>query len=280
MSSAITCFVARIVVSLTWLLHCASAPWLCSLSPKSCTAMAVIIEKVVYVSLGGKRSWRIKRPLDVEGILFVKFEPCDNHLVRLVCEDVLPMCELRKNASLTHCRGLKELIKVRNDAARDRFQQENTTCELFAASSITRAKRVKRSASTVKEMRIHREVVEVTLPSYGEHAPLPVRMLAPVSPRDDLTVELSTEALEYVFGYIKHYGISGDEINNKRGYKVEPLPAGIWKTKRGFTVRLPSKKYRRAKTMEEAVAISEIDVGSVNQQKASASGACDVDLGE
>ena len=185
MSSAITRFVARVVVSLTWLLHCASAPWLCRLSPKSCTAMAVIIEKVVYVSLGGKRSWRIKRPLDVEGILFVKFEPCDTHLLRLVCEDALPMCELRKNASLTHCRGLKELIKVRNDA-RDRFQQENTTCELFAASSTTRAKRVKRSARTVKEMRIHREVVEVTLPSYGEHA---------LSPRDDLTVELSTEAI-------------------------------------------------------------------------------------
>lgn len=244
--------------------------------------MAVTIERVVFVSIGGKLSWKIKRPLDVEGMQFVKFEPCDQNLVRVVCEGVFQIGELRKNVSLTHCQGLKELIKIRNDAARERFEPTEPACELFAASSSTKQKKPKRRcAKAMKEMRVHREVISVILPAYGERAPLLVRMLAPVCPRDDLAVELAEESLQHVFGYIKHCGISGDDINNKRAYKAEPLPAGVWKTKRGFTVRLPGKKYRLAKTMEEAVAIAEQDAGEedvepVSPHEASACGA-DVD---
>lgn len=220
---------------------------------------SVSIERVVYVSLGGKLSWKIKRPFDIEGLQFVKFEPRDTSLVRFVCEGILPRGELRKNASLTHCPGLKELIKIRNEAALERFQPQGPTCQLFGSSGAAVRKHKRRSAGDLKEKRINREVFDVMLPAFGERAQLMVRMIAPVSPRDDLTVELTEVALDHVFGYIKHSGILGDDINNKRSYKSEPVPAGVWKTKQGFTIRLPSKRYRRAKTVEEAVAIATED---------------------
>ena len=68
------------------------------------------------------------------------------------------------------------------------------------------------------------------------------------------------DAIEAVIRFIRAAGVSEDDLLNKRSYRSEDLPKGVWATKNGqYVVKLPAGgegKHKRAKTAEQAMELA------------------------
>ena len=149
----------------------------------------------------------------------------------------------------------QELMIIRNDQQRKEFAK--TACDLFPDAHKQQPKKHRLSAAKIKELRQQPAVLNVTVPGFGERQSKDVRMLRPVNPRDDIAVPLDDDTLDHVFGFIRHDGISTESLA-KRPYKTSDgdVPKGIWRRGDAFVVHMHGKRYRSAKTLEDAVELA------------------------
>ena len=235
--------------------------------------MVLTIERKLVVKMDGKAEWKVRQSLliDVQGESFIKLAATEGGFVKLVCESQFEG-SLPKNATLSHSQGLREPTNLRNNKQSEEFRLaagQGQECALFdappeAAAEPAKAKRPKSTWRQVQEARESPEVFEVEVPGTGGQPPKSVRMLRPVNPRDDLCVLADAEMFEHIVLFIRSYGINRDTVEQKRNYKSagQDTPKGIWKTGKGFVVKLPgvedgTRKYKRVSSMDAAIGLLE-----------------------
>jgi hypothetical protein len=233
------------------------------------------IDHIYSVSMGGRAAWNIK-PSDVIKVGdddFVKLKAYDYSLVKLVCEGVME--HVPKNATLSNCPGFVELIKLRNDVQAKSFQPAAAAAAaLFEAPQVQQTKRKKQSAAEVRRMRDSPTAFTVSLQLKDSVRYIPV--IRPAHPCDEVCVKMEPEVLEAVICFVREAGMSEDDLVNKRSYRTEDLPKGVWSTKGGqYVVKLGAGsdgKYKRAKTAQQAMRLAghtpnePNDVGEIAKQ--------------
>ena len=136
-------------------------------------------------------------------------------------------------------------------------------------------KRHKRSVEKIKELKLNPDVRPVTVPGYDDVPPMDVRMVRAVCKSDELIVVLDATALDHVFEFMRHAGVS-DEACQTRAYKPDvDIPKGVYRRGETFVVNVAetsdAKRFRRAKTMKEAIAISngcDVELGAIGDGRA------------
>ena len=228
--------------------------------------MPVTIQHYVSINIGGEISWKVKpsHMITIGGEQFVKVTSWDPAFVRMMCEDVGDW-KRRNNKTLSSCEGLKQIIAIRNQQHLNGPSGSSGGCSLFpdASPSTTGTcvhKKHKRTVTRIKELRLNPDVKPVTVPGYDDVPPMDVRMVCAVCKSDDLIVVLDATALEHVFGFMRHAGV-GDEACQTRAYKPDAdIPKGVYRRGEAFVVHVAetsdAKRFRRAKTIQEAIAIS------------------------
>lgn len=231
--------------------------------------MPAEIHRHISISLGGKAHWLVK-PNYVEKLdnqEFVKVHASDPSFVKLVIEG-LPDIKPPRNASLSNSDGIKQLVKLRNTKQAAELQEVHPapSCGLFGdVPEEAPKKRARRSTAQIKELRQDPGVLAIEVPGVDDRPSMSIPVVRPVRPQDDLRVPLDSEVLEHIVLFIRNAGITEDMLMSKRAYKGagEDTPKGVWKTPIGFTVKLPkaehddlqAKRFRRVKTVDDAVAV-------------------------
>jgi len=221
--------------------------------------MPVVIHRQVAVSLGGNVQWPVKahRILQVGGAQYVKLQPWDCTLVRLVCEGIVE--SVPKNATMAQTYGFTELMRLRNEAqAAELSQADRPAVSLLFDNPEPQNKRKKqRSKETIRKMRESPDVVNVRLPTEVDGVPAEISMVRPVHPNDDIAVRLDESTLDNVLGFIRDKGITADDLTLKRAYKASGSK-GVWRKGTGFVVKLgtdltnsggAAPKFKRVKTV-------------------------------
>ena len=244
-------------------------------------AMPVTIQHYVSINIGGDISWKVKpcHVITIDGEQFVKITAWDPAFVRMMCEG-FGEWKRRSNKTLSSCEGLKQIIAIRNQQDFNGPSGSSGGSSLFpdASPSTTGTcvhKRHKRSAEKIKELRLNPDVMPVTVPGYDDVPPMDVRMVRAVCTSDELIVVLDATALEHVFEFMRHAGVS-DEACQTRAYKPDvDIPKGVYRRGDTFVVNVAetsdAKRFRRAKTMQEAIAISngcEVELGAIGDGRA------------
>lgn len=217
--------------------------------------MPVTIEHHIVIAMGGKAGWKVK-PHQVVAVgesQFVRLQPTDGTLVRMLCDGMLGDNKLPKNPTLATCPGFRELQKLRNEQQRVELQADVPACGLFEQGN-QEVKKVRRTAAAVKELRENPQMLHVQVVGEGQKT-MVIDMVRPVHPCDDLAVRLDSEMLEFIFDFIRHRGISADLLQATRAYASSGSD-GVWKFGDGFVVKVKAEdgaKYKRAKTVEQAV---------------------------
>ena len=206
--------------------------------------MVLCVTRNTSVSIeGGNYAWKVKQDLltTVNEIEFVKLQPTNYSFIRFVCDGIIELKDIPKNASLSQNTGLAELVRLRNST--HLATVATPMCALFASSSAqpeTVHKQKKRSASEIVESRKAPTVLSVTLPAGELQGGAVVKVIAPVHPCDDIIVELGQ--LEYIVLFIREKGISLDTLMTKRIYGGDDTPSGVWRNGcKGFVVKVQQK---------------------------------------
>ena len=216
--------------------------------------MSVVIEQHVSINRGGQVDWKVKRAaiVVIGGDQYVRMEHTSSSLIRMLCEGLID--KLPKNSSLAACDGMTELSRLRNEQQRTDLKDRPAVAVvgLFEAQEALPAKKQRRSAAKLKELRGNPEVVTVAVPGFAGRPDKPIKMIRPVHPCDAIAVPLIKEVLEFVFDFVRDRGINIDILSAKRDYGAAGSECkGIWKTKTGFVVKMPDDagvRYKRAKT--------------------------------
>ena len=189
--------------------------------------MPAEIRRNIAVSLGGKVEWKImpKRVQEIDGTEFVKIQPHDKGFIRLASEGIV--ASVPRNATLCHCEGMKELLRLRNEKQRSDFEAaapRPEPCGLFDAPPGEEPAK-KRARSMLKraqqrELRQSPELLSMDLPATEEHGePVTIKVVRPAHPCDDLCIELAPEPIERVIAFIRYMGISSHMLVKKRRYE-------------------------------------------------------------
>ena len=236
--------------------------------------MPVEIQRQVSINMGGKARWAVRPNLliEVDGRDFVKMPPSDLSFVRLVVEPLDIDCTA-KGGPLSNSPGIKELLQLRNSKQAEDLlaaQPGQSARALFGDADAEPApapKRARRSVAQMRQMREEPKAIAVEVPGVAGGPPLSIDMIRPVHSQDDLCVPLEEGILEHLIVFLREAGITADMLVSKRRYKDGGVdaPKGIWRDGgKGYVVKVPvdteasegepSKKYKRVKTFDEAVA--------------------------
>ena len=190
---------------------------------------------------------------------FVRVCPQNTSLVSLICAQNENIQRRRVDVSLAQNKGLRELIRLRNEADDQLVQDKDqeTACTLFDTPS--KKPKVKRSRNGQKALRSNAETLTIKLEACGEEHTLEV--LRPTQVNENLFIKYDSEMLRAMLHYIRAHG---DE--EKRQYTKSQTTKGIHKRKvGGFLVayRKPdgSKAQKLVKTLDDAVAF-QVDLGA------------------
>lgn len=235
------------------------------------STMPVTITRHVAINIGGKYDWRVKPSnlLDIDGAEYIKLSASDYGFVKLVCDGIVE--PLAKNASLSSCEGVKELLRLRNAKQREELAEPTSAAAgLFGEAEAKPIKRLRGAGSSARVLRQAPSVLTLSIPGDGGEGDVDVSVVRPVHIRDDLCVALDPLTIERIVRFIRERGISSDEVNGtKRRYKSSgaDAPKGIWCTDNGFVVKFQrgvgeeeseaAPKYRRVKTIDEAIRVLE-----------------------
>lgn len=224
-------------------------------------AMPLCIRYDAVVSMGGKQEWRIKgcniwRIGDQD---FVKIAPYDQAFIRMVAEGVVE--NIPRNASLSQCAGLRELVQLRNNAQQNELHEDRPACSLFGdpEDDAGPQKRVKRTAAELRDNRLNPDVLSVSLPRLhdADNGPASMLCVRPSHPCDDLTVQLTSDVLEHIVARLRSKGITEDVLASKRRYSQEN--PGVWSSGSGtgYVVKFRSDesgaKYKRFRNIMDAL---------------------------
>jgi hypothetical protein len=206
--------------------------------------MPCTISKQTCISFGGRTVWKVKPCLllHIDGAEYIKLPAWNHVLCTMIAEGIVD--KIPKNATLSCCSGLVELIKLRND------QSAAPASALFDDLDHGPPKRQRLSAQQRQLMRDEPTIMNVNV----EGTIIP--MVRPASPRDELCVQLTDTIIGFVVTYIRDKGISEDTLQAKRSYRSEPdLPKGVYRTKKDtFVVKLgpdSHNKFKRVKSLED-----------------------------
>ena len=181
--------------------------------------------------------------VNIGGDDFVRLRANDRGLVKLVCEDEVDV----RNPSLSGCPGFARLIQARNECDVEEQEDQPSNAVLFDKPQPKKQK--KRSAATIRAIKDNPTVIDVPIPGYDGNM-MNIPMATPVRPRDDVMVRLQADVLDHVVMSIRPAGICLD----KRTYRPEDLPKGVYKRGEGYVVNIKTDDgvaYKRCKTMDD-----------------------------
>lgn len=225
--------------------------------------MPVTIEHITVLNIGGSADWKVKKGqiVEVDGQQFVKLRSSEYSLVRLVTEGMLGDGKLPKNPSLSACTGMRELVRLRNEKQRHELTSEvQPQSALFKGTVAPPRKTIRQTSAKIKDLRDNPQSLTVDVPGFDGRPTMPIQMIRPVHPCDDIAVPLNEEQLDHVFGFIRHLGIDADTLSAKRVYASSGSECrGIWKSGDGYVVKTEDSRYKRAKTLDDAMKIASGD---------------------
>ena len=230
--------------------------------------MSVEIETVYKVTYSGTAKWDVdsKSLVYVEGKAFVKLARSSTGFCKLVWHGCGQLPDpLPKEYSLTCSKGYVELTGIRNKLQSDYMIEKGQEAlpELFKGKASPSKSRVSRS--DVRTMRANPDTLE--LPVELNDCNVVVQALRPVHPRDDLTVEFTSEALHAIIEYLQSKGFRSDQARRKR----RDTPLGVWvrRSKSGQELYVKkhrcsdgTAKFRTFKSLEDANAIIDEELAS------------------
>ena len=202
--------------------------------------MPITIEITYEIKLNDSPPWKITASAlrQIESEWFVKLRPYDISFIRLVAHDFIELPK-KQRLSLAACPGFKALLKLRNDAATDLDNPDEThdddkdALALFGGSSVTPAagtKRVKRPRLTAAKLQALRDAptsFEFSVPGTDGAPALMVTAIRPAHPCDELCVKLDAGTIEQLVLFIRDGGVSGDDLVTRRSYGT--VGDGVWK---------------------------------------------------
>jgi hypothetical protein len=216
------------------------------------------IERHTVIAMGDV-AWKVKPSscMMVGGVEFLKLPATDVGFVKLTCGDEVK--KLPKNASLVGVNGMIELLELRNsvnDTANQAEVADKGAAALFGDAIEAPAKRPRRGATAMKEMWASPTTIDVPIP-LPDGVTMTVPMVKPARPTDLIAIPLNAEYIEHVVLFIRSIGITEDSLVNKRSYS-KSAETGIWTLAgdKGYVVRMPNGKYKRAKHIDEARSIA------------------------
>ena len=222
--------------------------------------MAAVLCDLKCVKLPGLKSHaKFMNSVDVVEIegeaTYVRFGCQNSSLIALVCEanHLAPSPDMRRKSkfSLSRSIGLAKLIELRNEAQAQALQ-EPIGCSLFDPSPSKKKPRISRTRSQINDMRKMHRSIDVDVPSHTSTSGFKtVKMLRPISSRDNVFVEYDPDSLACVLQFIRGAGFT--DIPERIA-----LPAGI-RLRRGKYVVVYFKKggdkgYRLCDGLDDAKA--------------------------
>ena len=143
----------------------------------------------------------VKLPMSAAGFSNLVFHKCDQ----------VPK-PLPRNYSLTASLGYIELQKLRNEKQSDDLlaQDQASVPALFQQCAAPPQKKKRASRQILQEMRSKPEALELDVDG------VPVKVLRPVHPRDDLCVELCAASIARVIAFLQASGFSEGNMQKQR----------------------------------------------------------------
>ena len=205
--------------------------------------MPVTVETAFQVSMDNSPVWKVAtdRLRKIGDQWFAKFRSYDQSLVNLVLHEFFAdnadsfQAPRRSSSrlSLAGLPGFKALLKLRNDcvleleSADAKTEAEVAAESLFDCSSKKRSATPRMNASRSKDIRGSPEVLEVSVPGFGEGPALAISMVKPAHPCDELCIKVDADTIEHCIVFIRNHGITVDRLT-RRGYGSSECK-GLWK---------------------------------------------------
>ena len=223
--------------------------------------MNVSLSEVKLISMSGYKSQLKVYPedsVDVDGVAFVRLKPFCTSLVHMVYEGNTLAPVHSKNATLSNCRGMMEMLRARNKASGATRQAiPASSCSLFAnpdddkendAGPRPKKPRQRMPAVEMKAQREAREQIEIDITVDGNVVSIPV--LKAVHPRDALFVKYDPEVLGCVLKCFRDDGFEEPKAQNAHPnvYQRAGFILAVHKPEGGGKTR-----YKKVKDVEDAL---------------------------
>ena len=155
---------------------------------------------------------------------------------RMCCKDSPTDVSLVASIGYTQLAQMRNLKQAEDMASGDVCPKEPASLpsgqtnlrQLFSAQladCTTPIKRPSMTRSRMKEVRQNKELIEVTIPAFGEFSEMRVSMMRPAHPSEDIVVPLDADVISRIVEFIKFKGF--DE-NLMRARRDPRLPKGVW----------------------------------------------------
>ena len=152
--------------------------------------------------------------------------------------------------SLTTSLGLKELMKLRNEAAWPATTAINVGSQLFDAVEAPPTKRARKQTEEAPA------TLDVLIPGVANSGPRLVKMKRPAHPCERLAIPIEPAAIEHVLLYIR---MGGFDVSMKTKEGMQGKPVGVWFNKQRNVWMVPNsdgKGSKCFKTLAEASAVA------------------------
>ena len=155
---------------------------------------------------------------------------------RMCCKDSPTDVSLVASIGYTQLAQMRNLKQAEDMASGDVCPKEPAPLpsgqtnlrQLFSAQladCTTPIKRPSMTRSRMKEVRQNKELIEVTIPAFGEFSEMRVSMMRPAHPSEDIIVPLDADVISRIVEFIKFKGFDENLMRQKRDPR---LPRGVW----------------------------------------------------
>ena len=166
----------------------------------------------------------------------------DVGLTQMVCEGFIDLDSL-KRPTLTSNASYGELIAMRNETQRESLRPVGEISELFGNTA--EVKPQKRKSAELAQLRMHPQLIQLTLPAVGDFPSRCISVQRPSHPSDALVVLFDADIISHVVAYMRS-SVSAEAVSSKRTYTSGPS-TGIWPCPGGFIVNCGFTTKRGAK---------------------------------
>ena len=178
------------------------------------------VEKTYTLNFG-QAAWKIPADLILEfdGTTWVKLTAWNRGLCAFICDEI-DSKQMPRNASLCSCVGFLQLKQMRNDALskKEGSEQESTgAAKLFGGEANSQDGIPKRR----KVCKAAKEDIATIMFELAAVADLPntcITARVPARRNDDLIVPLEPNILKHIIEFIRHKGVSIEDLVTKGAY--------------------------------------------------------------
>jgi hypothetical protein len=180
----------------------------------------ITVEKLKHSN--GKTFWEIREKdiIKIGDRRYLKLPCKGTHGFGRLCEE--QMQTQSRCLSLTQSIGYTDLVMRRNKIQSESLVQQQAASVPSMFKSTFKPKTNRVTVCKRKDAKAHPEVMEMTIPSFGDYGELTMTVMRPISDREDLVVEFDATAIGRVIAYIQDQGLEAAK---------EVLPKGVWKRK-------------------------------------------------